>query len=85
MKYAYEYHGKNRFFFITDSAVASAIDPKACNAVNSKLMLRLAIVLEEETVKKEAFNQQQLFGGSYRYFKTVTETKDWAKTVIRDF
>lgn len=82
MSYAYKHYKDRPFVFISNRKFASNIDPKAYNAIDPKRMVGLAIVSEEEAVKKEATNEQELFEGSFSYFKTVQEAKDWADTVI---
>ena len=84
MQYAYDHYQKSPFVFISNREFASNIDPKAYDAINPKLMVGLAIVSEEEAVKQEATNEQELFKGSFSYFKTVEEAKDWANTVVKN-
>lgn len=84
MQYAYDHFGKNPFVFISNREFASNISPKAYDAINPKLMVGLAIVSEEEAVKQEATNEQELFQGSFSYFRTVEEAKDWATTVVNN-
>ncbi len=47
-------------------------------------MVGLAIVSESDAVKQEAYNEQELFKGSFSYFKTIAEAEDWANTVMRE-
>ena len=84
MQCAYDHYGNNPFVFISNRAFVSNIDPKAYDAVNAKQVIGLAIVSAEDAVKQEAMNEQQLYEGSFSYFKTVEEAKDWAKTVVRE-
>ncbi|WP_432412722.1 thymidylate synthase [Rasiella sp. SM2506] len=84
MQYAYDHYGNNKFVFISNREFASNIDPKAYDAINPKLMVGLAIVSQEEAVKQEAIQEQQLYLGSFSYFKTVEEAKDWATTVVKN-
>ncbi|MDX1463581.1 MAG: thymidylate synthase [Marinirhabdus sp.] len=82
MSYAYKHYGKRKFVFISNREFASNIDPKAYVAINPKLMVGLAIVSAEDAVREEAMNEQELFDGSFSYFKTIEEAIDWANTVV---
>tara|TARA_R110002072_G_scaffold14272_1_gene59297 strand:+ start:58034 stop:58402 length:369 start_codon:yes stop_codon:yes gene_type:complete len=83
MSYAYRHYDRRKFVFISNREFASNIDPKAYTAINPKVMVGLAIVSQEDEVRQEATSEQQLFEGSFSYFKTVDEAKDWANTVVK--
>lgn len=82
MKYAYDHYGKRKFVFISNRPFESDIHPKAYKAINSKLMVGLAIVSATEAVKQEAANEQSLYKGVFSFFKTVDEAVNWALTVL---
>jgi hypothetical protein len=84
LSFAADHYGNRPYVFIASRDFASPISPDAYKTINPKIMVGLAIVSESEAVKQEAYNEQELYGGSFSYFKTVEEAKDWAKTVIRD-
>lgn len=84
LSFAATHYGNRPYVFIASRDFASPISPDAYKAINPKAMVGLAIVSENEAVKQEAYNEQELFGGSFSYFKTVAEAADWARTVIKD-
>lgn len=84
LSFAAAHYGKRPYVFIANRDFASPISPDAYKAINPKFMIGLAIVSESEAVKQEAYNEQELYGGAFSYFKTIDEAKDWAKTVIRE-
>lgn len=83
MAYAYRHYGKRKFVFISNRPFASPIETTAYKAVNPKFMVGLAIVSEDEGVREEAMREQELFKGSFSYFKTINEAEGWANTVVR--
>jgi len=83
MKYAYDHYDGKKFVFISSREFASNIEPKAYRAINPKYMVGLAIVSEIDAVKEEAVKEQQLFEGSFSFFKTEEEAANWADTVVK--
>ncbi len=84
LSFAAEHYGNRPYVFIASRDFPSPISPDAYKAINPKNMIGLAIVSENLAVKQEAYNEQELFNGSFSYFKTVAEAMDWAKTVIKE-
>lgn len=81
---ASDYYRERPYVFIANRTLPSDIDPAAYKAINFKLMVGLAIVLENEEVRDEAMVEMDMYNGSFSYFKTVDEAIEWAKTVIKE-
>jgi hypothetical protein len=83
LSYANNHYGKRKYVFISNRNFASPIEPEAYKAINPKYMVGLAIVSESDAVKKEAYNEQELYSGSFSFFSTVKEAINWANTVVK--
>ncbi len=83
LSYAAKHYGDRKYVFIANRKFASNISPEAYKAIDQKQMVGLAIVSEEEAVKQEAYNEQNLYSGSFSYFKTISEAESWANTVVK--
>jgi len=84
LAFASDHYEKRPYVFISNRALPSDIDPAAYKAINSKIMVGLAIVSESEAVRNEAMVEMDMYDGSFSYFKTVDEAVEWAKTVIKE-
>ena len=85
MGFAYKHYDRRPFVFISNREFASNIDPKAYKTIDAKRMVGLAIVSENEMVKQEATNEMDLYKGSFSYFTTVEEAREWSNTVVKKF
>ncbi len=83
LSFARDHYGNQKYVFIASRKFPSPISPDAYKAINPNYMVGLAIVSESDTVKEEAYNEQELFNGAFSYFKTIAEAEDWANTVVR--
>ncbi len=81
--FADNHYKKRPYVFISNRAFASNVDPDTYKEINTDILLGIAIVSEDQDVRKEAVVEQQLFEGSFGFFKTLEAAIDWAKTVVK--
>ena len=67
---------------LANREMAEKVNPQVYKDIKSKSIVGIAIVSNNELVKSEAYNEQELFKGSFSYFKTLEEASDWANTVV---
>lgn len=70
---------------LANRQMAEKVNPEIYKDVRSKSIVGIAIVSDNEAVKAEAYNEQELFKGSFSYFKTIDEASNWANTVVAGF
>ncbi|MGJ8666972.1 MAG: thymidylate synthase [Patiriisocius sp.] len=81
--FADNHYKKRPYVFISNRAFSSNVDPNVYKEINTKVLVGIAIVSEDQEVRKETMREQQLFEGSFSFFKTVEDAIDWAKTVVK--
>tara|TARA_R100000353_G_C6476720_1_gene188005 strand:- start:107 stop:472 length:366 start_codon:yes stop_codon:yes gene_type:complete len=69
---------------ISTRKLTKSINPEVYTAVTSKSVIAIAIVSENEAVRKEAVKEQSLCQGAFSYFKTIDEAVNWADTVVKN-
>ncbi len=70
---------------ISNREMAKNVNPEVYKSIKSKTIVGIAIVSNNEAVRSEAYNEQELFRGAFSYFQSIEEAKGWADTVVDSF
>ena len=77
-----EFYKKRTHVVISDRKFASSIDLEAYRHVNHKRMVGIAIVTTNEDAADELVKEQEIYKGSFVFFKSLNEAKDWAASFV---
>lgn len=77
-----DFYKKNPHVVISDRKFAASIDIEAYKYVNHKRMVGIAIVSANENASEELIKEQEIYKGSFAFFKTLEEAKDWAASFV---
>ncbi len=79
------FYKKRPHVIISDRKFTASVDTKSYKYVNHKRMVGIAVVTSNENAKQELVKEQELYGGSFAFFKTVEAAKEWAGNFVESY